>query len=204
MCFANKNIKHEGLILSKSKRILIDGSEVARTSKTEYLGVYIDDSLTFSCHVSKVLSKVYYIVSSLAYVVTFFNKNAKENVFNTIILPHVIYAVPVWYHFILQKDKERIMKFLKYTSTIFNLDYNMLLEKVNDAARTEFTRMANKIKYTNHNHPLYTVLKSFLQKSNRNLRNPHILPKYRTQVFRNSFIYRAALFIQSEHLECLL
>ena len=73
------------MILSKSKRILIDGSEVTRTSKTEYLSVHIDDSLTFSSHVSKVLSKVYYIVYRLAYVVSFLNKNAKENVFNTTI-----------------------------------------------------------------------------------------------------------------------
>ena len=81
-----------------------------------------------------------------------------------------------------KKDKERILKFLKYTSTIFNLDNNMLLEKVNDAARTEFTRMANKIN-TNHNRALYTVLKSVLYKSNRNLRNPHILPKYSNTSF---------------------
>ena len=49
------------------------------------------------------------------------------------------------------------MKFLKYASTIFNWDYNMLLEKVNDAERTEFTRMANKIN-NNDNHPLYSIL----------------------------------------------
>ena len=95
------------------------------------------------------------------------------------------------------------MKFLKFTSTIFNLNYTILLQKVNDAAKNEFKRMAYKIN-NDQNHPLYAALMSLLQKSKRNLRNPHILPKYRTQVFRNSFIYRAALFIQSEHLDSLL
>ena len=85
MCFANKNIKHDGLISSKSQPVVINGSEVVKTPKTDYLGVLIDEGLTFSCHVSKVLSKVYYIVSSLAYVVSFFNQNARENVSTTIL-----------------------------------------------------------------------------------------------------------------------
>lgn len=83
--------------------------------------------------------------------------------FNNIILPHVIYAVPTWYHFILQKDKEKLMKFLKYTSTIFNLNYTMILQKVNDAARNEFKRMVYKI-HNDQNHPLDTALMSLLRK----------------------------------------
>ena len=105
MCFANVNIRHEGLLSSKAKSVTIHGSEVERVSKTIYLGVCIDENLTFNCHISKTLSKVYYIVSSFAYVVSFFNQSAKETVFRSV-LPHIIYAVPVWYHFISCKDKQ--------------------------------------------------------------------------------------------------
>lgn len=85
-------------------------SQVERTLQTDYLGVCIDDKLTFKCHISKMLRKVYFIVSSLAYtVLSFFSKHAKEHVFNSYILLHITFAVPVWYHFISTGDKTRIL-----------------------------------------------------------------------------------------------
>ena len=159
MCFTNKNIKHEGLLLSKSQCVKIEGSEVERTTKTKYLGVCIDERLTFSDHISSILTKVYYIMSGLAYIVFFFNKEAKERVFKSVIVPHLIYAVPVWYHFILQKDKDRIIRFLKYSAKILHLDFNYLKLTVNVSAKNEFIRMATKINH-DHNHPLHNYFKS--------------------------------------------
>ena len=188
---------------SKIKSITIHESEVERVSKTIYLGVCIDENLTFNCHISKALSKVYYIVSSFAYVVSFFNQSAKETVFRSVILPHIIYAVPVWYHFISCKDKNRIIKFLKYTSQILNIDSCSLIEMINDSAKSEFVRMTNKIR-NDESHPLHTVLTGLLKKSERNLRNPNILPKFRIQLYKNSFVYRAAIFLQSNQLQPFL
>ena len=103
----------KGLLSTKIQSVQINGSNVERVSKTDYLGVCIDEKLTFTCHISKMMSKVYYIVSSLAYIVSFFNIRAKNSVFRSFVLPHIIYAVPVWYHFISSKDKDIIIKFLK-------------------------------------------------------------------------------------------
>ena len=203
MCFTNKNIKHEGLLLSKSQCVKIEGSEVERTTKTKYLGVCIDERLTFSDHISSILTKVYYIMSGLAYIVFFFNKEAKERVFKSVIVPHLIYAVPVWYHFILQKDKDRIIRFLKYSAKILHLDFNYLKLTVNVSAKNEFIRMATKIN-DDHNHPLHNYFKSLNVQSQKTLRNPFILPKYRITLFKNSFIYRAVLFNQSRTLDDLL
>ena len=203
MCFANVNIKHEGLLTSKSQSVSIQGSNVERTSHTKYLGVCIDDRLTFSPHVSNVMSKVYFVVSGLAYIVSFFNEAAKESVFKSVILPHLIYAVPVWYHFILQRDKDRIVKFLKFTKKVLHLDYQYMKLTVNAAAKAEFIRMATKI-YDDKCHPLHASLRSLNVQSGRSLRNPNILPKYRIQLFKNSFLYRAAVYIQSKTLDDLL
>lgn len=74
MCFNNINIKHEDLLESKNEKVNIHGSEVERTSQTDYLGVCIEDKLTFKSHISKILRKVYFTVSSLAHIVSFFNK----------------------------------------------------------------------------------------------------------------------------------
>ena len=203
MCFVNKNVKHTGLLQCKSESIIINGSEVANCTKTDYLGVCIDDKLSFTPHISKMLSKVYYIVSSLSYILSFCNFNARMNLFKSVIISQLLYAVPVWYHLLLEKDKDRIKKFLRYTSKIFNLDYFTLICILNDRAKSDFSAIARKINST-ESHPLHNVLQSLLVKTNRNVRNPNIVPKFRIQLYKHSFIYQAALFIQNGQLRSLL
>ena len=125
------------------------------------------------------------------------------NLFKSIIVPQLLYAVPAWYHFLLEKDKDRIKKFLKYTSFIFNLDFLTLISILNDRAKADFCAIARKINES-ANHPLNKILKSHLAITNRNLRNRNIVPKYRIQLYKNSFIYRAALFLQTGQLDQFL
>ncbi|PIK50121.1 putative F-box/LRR-repeat protein 7 [Apostichopus japonicus] len=46
MCFANASIKHEGLLSAGSSRVEIHGSKVEHTSKSDYLGVCIDEGMS--------------------------------------------------------------------------------------------------------------------------------------------------------------
>ena len=203
MCFVNKNVRHKGLLKAKSTNIAINESSVPRTEKTDYLGVRIDDKLNFTFHISKVLCSCYYIISSLSYVLSFCNFDARFYLFNSVILPKLLYAVPVWYYFLLQNDKARIRKFLKHASKILHINLDVLTSALNSRAKNEFISTVNKIK-NNKNHPLHSSLHSLLQQCNMNVRNKHILPKYRIQLYRNSFIYRAALYIQTENIENLI
>ena len=203
ICFINKNVKHKDLLKSKLENIIIHDAVVPKCEKTDYLGVRIDEKLSFSFHVSKLLSTCYYIISSLSYVLSFCNFEARFHLFKSVIVPQLVYAVPVWYHFILEKDKERIRKFLKYTSKILHLDFFVLVDTVNNRANCEFVNMVSKINEQNK-HPLHNSLHCLLQFTNRNLRNKNIVPKFRIQVYKNSFIYRAALYLQTGRLEPLI
>ena len=160
-----------------------------------YLGVCIDSKLNFTCHVSKILQRVYYIISTLSFIVPYFKLEVRMQVFNTYILPHIIYAVPVWYHYLLVKDKERLRSSLRHCAKIFSLDFNTLIDQVNTAAIQDFKRLSQKI-HRDDKHPLHYELKSFLQQTSYNLRNKTIISKFRTICFKNSFVYRAAIFIQ--------
>ena len=111
--------------------------------------------------------------------------------------------MPVWYHFLLIRDKQRIRAFLKYCAKIFRLDYEGIIDQVNGAARREFIRLTRNI-YRDHNHPLNAELKSLCRQTNYNLRHRAITPEYRVQVFKNSFLYRASLFIQHDTLNDLI
>ena len=204
MVFENINIKHEGLVSSKLTKISINDSEVERTHHTVYLGVCIDDKLSFTGHISRILKRVYFIVSTLSYIVPYFSVDVRKRVFTANILPHLIYAVSAWYYFLLIKDKKIIITFLKYCSRIFNIDFNFLMSTVNNAARNEFIRSVKCIQ-SNDRHSLHTELNSLLQETTRyNLRNKAITPKFRINVYKNSFIYRAALYSQNGNLDNLL
>lgn len=76
----------------------------------KYLGLHVIDKSVFSSQISNVICKVYYIISRLAIAYfLIFNKNAKEGEFTSVILPvSFMYAVSVWYHFILQENKDKI------------------------------------------------------------------------------------------------
>ena len=146
---------------------------------------------------------MYCIVSTLAYTVPYFSSETKERVFTASILPTLVYAVPVWYHYVQIKDKIRLRSFLKFCSNIFRLNYENLVYKVNEAARNEFIRLAKSIQ-ANKGHPLHLELNSLCNKTSYNLRNPNITPCFRILLFKNSFIYRAALFIQNGLLDQFL
>ncbi|PIK43361.1 hypothetical protein BSL78_19793 [Apostichopus japonicus] len=203
MVFENINIKHRGLIEKRDERTIIHNTSVERTSSTMYLGVCIDNKLTFSNHISKVLAKVYHIVATLMYIAPHFPVHIRERVFEASILPNIIYAVPVWYHFVQIKDKKRLLSFLTYCERIFGLNHNLLKDKVNTAARKEFERLLNNIQ-RNEGHPLHCAINSLCNKTNYNLRNAAITPRFRIELYRNSFVYRASMFIQHGALEPLL
>ena len=78
------------------------------------------------------------------------------------------------------------------------------MSTVNNAARNEFIRSVKCIQ-SNDRHSLHTELNSLLQETTRyNLRNKAITPKFRINVYKNSFIYRAALYSQNGNLDNLL
>lgn len=143
-----------------------------------------------------VMSKVQYNVSGLVYIVSFLiRRQRKMKVCDTL---HLIYDEPVWYHFILLNDKNEIFKFLKYTK---HYRLRLWVHKENCKyirARADFVEWLEK-KYNDPHHPLHTWVSIFAL-SNRKLRNLNILPKYKMQLFKNSFVYKTAISIQSGKL----
>ena len=141
---------------------------------------------------------------TLSFIVPFFVCNVRFDVFNIYILPQILYASPVWYHFLLKKDRKRLKTFVKYCAKIFRLDQHILLQHINSSAKKEFERTTKAI-YSNKAHPLHSNIKNLLQEcTTYNLRNKSLTPKYRIERFKNSCVYRAARFMQGTQLENLI
>ncbi len=76
--------------------ILIDGNEIDKVSHTKFLGVYVDECLTWQKHntyVTNIVSKYSGILFRLKYTLPF---RTLFSLYNTLVLPHLYYCNIIW------------------------------------------------------------------------------------------------------------
>ena len=87
---------------------------IERVNEFKLLGVYFCSDLRFNSHISKVLT----ICNQRLYLVSQFKKQGltvagTEVVFNAIVLSKILYALPVFYSFLSEHNKQQIEAMLK-------------------------------------------------------------------------------------------
>uniref|UniRef100_A0A3Q2ZQH6 Reverse transcriptase domain-containing protein n=1 Tax=Kryptolebias marmoratus TaxID=37003 RepID=A0A3Q2ZQH6_KRYMA len=111
------------MIFSNKKRTVngtfkVDGIEICRVSEVKFLGVIIDEKLTWRAHIDYLRTKISRSIAVLHKVKDIFNDKALFILYNAIIVPHLIYCIEVWGNacktitnpiFILQKRAVRII-----------------------------------------------------------------------------------------------
>jgi len=124
--------------------IKIDNKEITQVTTTNFLGVYVDEHLTFNDHVSIIAKKVAKNIGIISRIRHVLQRPILMNLYNTLILPYLSYCNIVWasnYHShltrltILQKRIVRIICGLKYnqsTSTYFKKLRIMSLLNINN------------------------------------------------------------------------
>jgi hypothetical protein len=126
--------------------VLIDGVEIKQTSNCKFLGVIIDEKLTWSHHIvqtSLKLSKNIGILNRLKHIVT---KSVLVMLYNTLIMPYLSYCNIVWastfkshltrlYH--LQKRALRIITLSGYLTHTKPLFIKLNLLNVYDICRLQ-------------------------------------------------------------------
>ncbi len=70
--------------------------EIERVKYFKYLGVYLDEVMTYKEHVSKVVKKISSRISVLSKVVRYVTLDYRKLLFNIIVLPHFDYCSQVW------------------------------------------------------------------------------------------------------------
>lgn len=97
-----------GFILSLTWQMSINkipyNHHFAHQNVTWLIGIYG----TFTNHIFRMWSKLFYIVSTLAYITPYFHADARGKVFTLSILPIIVYAVPVWYHFLHKNTRKEL------------------------------------------------------------------------------------------------
>ena len=78
--------------------LFLNDKELHETDNTNYLGVTIDNNLTFKDHVQKVKSKCNSKLAALKRLSKFLPKNTLEHIYNMTIEPTIDYCATIWGH----------------------------------------------------------------------------------------------------------
>ena len=208
------NAKKSKLMIFKSKRklippdsfsIKINGFKLVPTDNIKYLGLHLDQNLSFDYHIKqlgKKLSRSNGILSKLRH---FTSKETLISVYYSLFYSHLLYACPVWslttlhninYISILQKKCIRIINFLPINSHTNNLFIANNLLKLQDIIKVEIMKFVCDFK--NNNLPddlihLFTLNSEINKYHTRNVCNEGLfIPKIITTNFGlNSLKYSA-------------
>ena len=76
--------------------IILDGVSIPLVSRCRNLGVYIDNSLSWECHVSEVRKRLYYSLHTLSKFRKMFPQVLKKRIIEALVLPHFDYCDVVY------------------------------------------------------------------------------------------------------------
>ena len=105
-CTANKLVlnldKTHQIIFKNHQKRLDEGafqlSNVQPTANCKFLGIYLDEHLTFWTHIDRVSSKINFLVMMLRHLTKFLDEKTMINVYYTFVYPHLLYGLEFWGH----------------------------------------------------------------------------------------------------------
>ena len=118
MVFGNKNI-------NCNAEIMFNNCAIERVYNAKFLGVLIDDKLSWNVHVVHICTKLSRSISIIKKVKNILNSDNLKTLYNSLILPYINYCCQVWGNsskylinklIILQKRAIRIVSKSMYSS----------------------------------------------------------------------------------------
>ena len=76
--------------------IVIDGNIIPFSTKTKFLGINIDNNLTWKAHINHITKKISKVVGVLSRLSKELSYNILILIYNTILLPYLIYCCITW------------------------------------------------------------------------------------------------------------
>ena len=110
-------------------KLLINGNPIEQLSNFNFLGITIDQNITWSDHITKISIKVARVIGILSKLKHIFPRNILRNIYNSLIHLHLIYGLYLWGFspkrlIILQKKAVRTFFLLNFVISVYNMIYN--------------------------------------------------------------------------------
>ena len=78
--------------------VILNGVVIERVSEFKFLGIYVDEHLSWKTHMTKLLSKLYRNLGVARKISCFLNRKALMQMFHSMIMSHIRYGITVWHH----------------------------------------------------------------------------------------------------------
>ena len=201
--------KSNFIIFSYRKNLKIDSinfgsNSLKQVTTTKFLGIHIDEHLSYKHHIEHIMSKISRSIGLLFKLNYFLPKNILVNLYNSLILPYFNYGIILWHNSanivrnrIVTAQKKAIraickLNFNDHTNDSFK-DLDIL--KIHDLYKLNLC--ATKFKQMN-SPELYPISDRFLQNSNfhtyhtRNRANFSV-PLYSKSHSQSCYLYQASI-----------
>ena len=77
-------------------KLLINGNPIEQVTNFNFLGITIDQNITWSDHITKISIKVARVIGILSKLKHIFPRNISRTIYNSLIHPHLIYGLYLW------------------------------------------------------------------------------------------------------------
>lgn len=186
------NVHHSG--------IKINNQDVEFVNSTKFIGVILDEKLTWEKHILMIKSKIAKGMGILCKAKKTFHISTLTTLYYSIIYPHLTYCIEVWGNsakvylnslFVMQKKIIRIIKSAGYTAHTDPIFSELKLLRLSDI----YTLYIMTFVFKFIKGMLPKVFDNFFQRncdvSTRVTRNSHKLhlPKFRTVLYKNTIKY---------------
>ena len=183
-------------------RIQMNNVEIDRVSEFNFLGVIVDEHITWKPHIEKIRVKISRIIGIMRKLQCTLTSSILLKIYNSLILPYFNYGLCSWgFHsddlFALQKKAVRVVAnrpYIAHTDPIFN-KYTLI--KIHDLYKLQLYKLFYRL--CNNLLPLY--FNSFfptVNRTNYNLRNESIkLPMTRRTFYVQSTKYQLHLLLRT-------
>ena len=151
-------------------------SYVDEVQKFNFLGITIDQNITWTPHIRKISIKISRVICVLRKLKHIFPQHILRLIYNSIIHPHLIYGLNLWgfkhkHITILQKKAVRILAFRPYISHSTSAFKELKIPMLKDL----YTIQLYKIYYKNIHNILPVYFQRFLPNFNNGLAHNHNL-----------------------------
>ena len=192
-----------------NKEIKINTSEepLPSVTSTRFLGVTIDNELTWHPHINNLISKISVNKLLLSKAKHLMNQESKKLIYYAHIYSHLTYANTVWSTNISKKQKKRIEKIQKHcirsisrrtrTSHTDPLFKQLKIIKFDDIVRLEQCKLAYKIKNRLMPTPILELFNTLGKKTHRYNTRQKSLPnikRHKSELYNKSFLCKSIAF----------
>ena len=181
---------------SQPQPIHISGVEVERVEAYKYLGVEIDNKLTFKENTSLILKKVQPRLYCLNKLRSFnVSTDILQSFYTATISSVVLYGAVCWGGNVAEREKERLDKIAKKAGSVIGKrqqTFDVLYEQ----------KLSNRIRniLSDSTHPLYSEFDTRRIDRSGRIR----VPNTRTQRYKHSFLPRSITLFNQQHLRIIV